>query len=141
MSTQREIAEREGRTLNNDAIGFYKMNLAKNAPDVGAVIYIPCPIEMHPEFWNYLDRPWRVCAQINGREVEVWRIGISLSVPISQAEYEFLIADRAWAKAHEPEAPEANPYRAVAKTTKKQAVVAKPPHVDIRTIPIENFMP
>lgn len=134
-------AQNEGRTIQNMDPGFYKLSLAKGAPDVGALIYTPCPIEMNPEFWNYLDRPQHLCAMINGQDVDVWRVGERAAERITRAEYDYLIADRAWAAQNEPESPEANPYRAVTTAPKSAQQPTARPTVNIREIPIENLLP
>ena len=103
--------------------GFYKLRLAKGAPVVGAIIFIPCPID--PFYGFPMDRPRHIEAMINGKPVHVDRVWLAKSEPISQAEYEYLIADRDWAAHHAPYAPEATPTKAK----------------NIREIPIESLMP
>ena len=134
-------AQNEGRTLQNMDPGFYKLSLAKGAPDVGALIYTPCPIEMNPEFWNHLDRPQHLCAMINGQDVDIWRVGERAAVRISQAEYDWLIADRAWAAEHDPGSPEAQPYKAVTSAPKSAQQPTARATVNIREVPIENLLP
>ena len=99
------------------------MRLAKGAPEVGAIIFIPCPID--PFYGFPMDRPRHIEAMINGKPSDVDRVWLSKSVRISQAEYEFLIADCAWASAHAPTIPEANPSKAL----------------NIRDLPIEFLLP
>lgn len=140
-ATIHEQNAREGREDGHDTVGFYKMSLAKGAPDVGALIYCPCPIEMNPEFWNPLDRPLHLCAMINGKDVDVWRVGDRPAVRISQAEYEFLIADRAWAAQYDPDSPEAHPYRKESATPKSADQPNAPEKQNIRDISINSLMP
>ena len=139
MTSWREA--HKGRTLQNDAPGFYKLSLAKGAPDVGALIYIPCPIEMNPEFWNHLDRPWHLRAMINGRDVDVWKIGGYAAERIAKAEYEYLIAVRQWDAQYDPQSPGANPYCKVTSAPKSAQQPNARPTINIRDIPVSNFMP
>lgn len=137
MTSWRDI--NQGRSLDNMTPGFYKMSLAKGAPDVGAIIFLPCP--MDPFYGFPMDRPRHLCAMINGREVDVWQIGTRAAERITQAEYEYLIADRAWAKQHAPDTPEANPYKAITTAPKSEAQQAARPTINIRDIPISSLMP
>ena len=99
------------------------MRLAKGAPMVGAIIFIPCPID--PFYGFPMDRSRHMDAMINGKLCDVARVWLSKSVRITQAEYEFLLADRAWASAYAPTTPEANPSK----------------KLNIKDVPIESFMP
>ena len=113
----------EIRYTDKPETGFYKMRLAKGAPMVGAIIFIPCPID--PFYGFPMDRPRHIEAMINGKPSDVDRVWLSKSECITQAEYEYLIADRAWAKEYAPETPEAEPSKALS----------------ILEIPIESLLP
>lgn len=111
--------------VRQPAPGFYAASLAKGAPVVGVLINDEGDV------------------LVNGEPADHLRIWAARFEPISEPKYKYLIADRAWARENAPHLPEANPYHPVGKTTKTQdtKAVAKPPAVDIREIPIENFMP
>jgi hypothetical protein len=101
------------REIANPQPGFFRLKLARNAPWTSAVIFRPCPLEMHiDEPWNWLDRWPRLAAEIDGIEVEIERVW-HWGQTIKQAEYEFLRADHAWCRNYAPTAPEARPQHAV----------------------------
>ena len=113
----------ETRYTDRPVPGFFKMRLAKGAPEVAALIFIACPLD--PFYGFPMDRPRHIEAMINGKPSDVDRVWLSKSVRITQAEYEYLIADRAWAKEYAPETPEAEPNKAL----------------NILEIPINSLMP
>lgn len=113
----------EIRQTDKPKTGFFKMRLAKGAPEVGALIFIPCPID--PFYGFPMDRPRHIEAMINGKPCDVDRVWLSKAERISQAEYEFLLADRAWASAYAPSTPEANPSK----------------KLNIKDVPISSLMP
>lgn len=98
-----------------DDVGFYAVRLAKGAPEVGCeVTYGPA---LDPETGLPLDRSWLWVVTVNGDEVHhcspMRPQTVHVGRRITEAEYRFLIDDRAWAAEHAPHLPEANPRRAV----------------------------
>ncbi len=98
------------RAIARPEPGFFRMRLVKGGPWVGAIIFRPCPIEMHPETFQAVDRHYHLQAEIDGRPVDlsqIWDYGRR----IDQAEYEYLCADRDWCRRHAPERLEADTQR------------------------------
>jgi len=71
------------------------------------------PEDNSPHPWrDTCDRYPRLEAEINGRPADVDRVWTS-GRRVTMAEYLFLKADRAWAREHAPQSPEANPWRPI----------------------------
>ena len=69
--------------------------------------------ESAPHPWrDTCDRYPQLEAEINGRPASVDRVWTS-GEEIDEAEYRYLMDDRAHARAHRPDSPEANPRQAV----------------------------
>ena len=99
----------QSRPIADPQPGFYRLRVHKGGPWTPAVIFRPCPLEMHiDEPWNWLDRWPRLAAEIDGIEVEIERVW-HWGQTIKQAEYEFLRADHAWCRQHAGHLPEARP--------------------------------
>ncbi len=93
--------------------GFFQMRQVKGGVFVSAVIYRPCPLEIHNDApWQWIDRWPHLKAEIDGQSADVGRVWTSgRRIPI--AEYLFLKDDRAWARQYAPHLPEANPRQPV----------------------------
>lgn len=103
-----------GPNPNRPIPGFYKMRLVKGGPWVPVVIWRPCPIEPNPETFQGIDRYPRLQCRVAGREADPVETFISCSdkvIPVH--EYHYLLDSYGWAIENAPEAPEANPYRAI----------------------------
>ncbi len=100
------------RIINKPIPGFFKMRLVKGGPWVPALIYRPCPLELHPETFQWIDRWPHLKAEIDGMPVSVDRIWTSGRI-IPVAEYLYLTADRAWVRQYAPDLPEARPKEAI----------------------------
>lgn len=118
--------------------GYWAARLAKNAPEIGiAILWEVTPDPYVPQ--NSMDRSPVVTGYINGKEVDCanWspdhRLNTMRRRPITKAEYDWLLADRRWATAHEPESPEANPFRKIEKV--KASPPTPEPRVDVRVLP------
>ncbi len=92
--------------------GYFRMRLVKGGPWVGAIIFRPCPIEMHPETFQAVDRWPHLQAEVDGKPAGVDRVWTS-GRRVPMAEYLFLRDDRAWAREYAPQSPEANPRQPV----------------------------
>lgn len=100
--------------------GLYAWRFVKGAVEVGAEIrYAPTPDPDFPD--NPQDRSPLWWANVNGQEdpepqptpsETVWSIYV-FGRRIDRAEYQFLLADREWAREHAPHRPEANPTKPV----------------------------
>lgn len=91
--------------------GFFKLREVRKGPFVGALIFIPCPID--PEFGLPMDRPRRLVALIDEREADIQRVW-DFGIDISEWEYRFLIDDAAWVRKYgSPNDPKANPKQAI----------------------------
>lgn len=98
---------------------FRQIKQAKDAIWVGARIHRTCRCtpnggdESAPHAWRVTcDRYPHLAAEINGKRAGVERVWTS-GETIDEAEYDYLIADRAWHRRHQPDSPEANPDRAI----------------------------
>lgn len=91
--------------------GFYKRKLVKGGPWVAARIWLHQEID--PETGQLMADEVLRC-EVGGRArdpVEQWTW--LCNEPISQAEYEYLMASRTWAAANAPHEPVANPMKPV----------------------------
>lgn len=103
--------------------GYFAVRLVRGGVEVAAqILYGPSrdPVTNQP-----LDRSWHYSVTLDGVPdadprpepndlvTMVWIYGRR----IERAEYEFLLADRAWARRHRPDSPEAKPREAVDFTT------------------------
>lgn len=100
------------RIINKPEPGFFKMRLIKGGPWVPALIYRPCPLELCPETFQWIDRVYRLEAEIDGMPVDVNRIWTS-GRQITAAEYLYMKAHRAWVRQHAQHLPEARPEEAI----------------------------
>ena len=96
------------RIINRPEPGFFKMRLVKGGPWVPALVYRPCPLEMHPETFQWIDRVYHLEAEIDGMAANVDRIWTS-GQRITAAEYLYMKADRVWVRQYAPHLPEARP--------------------------------
>ena len=93
--------------------GHFKLRLVKKGPWVAAVVFRPCPLEIHVDApWQWLDRWPRLCAEIDGRSADPERVR-DFGRPITQAEYLYMSAAAEWDRRHDPAAPAANPRQAM----------------------------
>lgn len=108
------------RDVGRPAPGFYKIRLTRGGPFVAArILHQPGrdPIDGTP-----LDRSYWWTAIIDGEPVaepstsaeeagvfRIWPVCWS----IGEAEYDYLLANAKWAKAHAPHEPAANPRQAI----------------------------
>jgi hypothetical protein len=120
-----------------DKPGLYAITLAKNAPEVGCLVAYGPPID--PLTGETLDRSYRWSVWINGKEVHnspAQYDRLLIGRVITEAYYRWLLADRAWARQHAPDSPEANPRQRVEKPTKTPAPAMAPKLDPRRVAPI-----
>jgi hypothetical protein len=98
------------RVMNRPEPGLWAIRLARGGAEVAARIFWRDHQAGNPEKKLFLPE---LVAEINGQAVELDRVWHTRGRAIDQAEYDFLIADRKWAKEHAPEDPAANPYQPV----------------------------
>ncbi len=115
------------RPIASPEPGFFKRRTSGVDPNTGerwhgswvaAIIYRPCPIEFEPTTFQAVDRHYHLVAEENGKPADVdqvWVSGRRLDGDMREqmAEYLFLKADRAWARQHAPQSPEANPRQPI----------------------------
>ena len=92
--------------------GFYRRKLVKGGPFVGVLIFWGCPLD--PYSGEPMQRSPMLRCWVNGEEADpidqwTWVAGGK----ITQAEYEFLLADAAHAMEFRPAAPRANPRKTI----------------------------
>jgi hypothetical protein len=100
------------RFIGEPQPGFFKLRLVRGGPWVSAAIFYPCPIEGHPEIFQWLDRPRRLAAEIDGHEADPMRVWLHGRM-IPRSEYLFLRDDAQWAKRYAPNDPKARPKEAI----------------------------
>ncbi len=106
------------RPIGEPEPGFFKIQLRRGAPFVGAIIYKPCPMVPsifeigYDEWCQPYDRPQLLCADAGGRDISVDRVWIG-GTRISKGEYLYLVHDAEWCHLYAPEDPRANPTRRV----------------------------
>lgn len=99
--------------IGNPKQGFYKRRLVRGGVDVAVRIYIEDG-----------DRDWDTGELLSDQIIRCEVDGVlqedvfehwshCADNPISEAEYRYLLADRAWARRYAPQSPEANPRRPV----------------------------
>lgn len=89
--------------------GWYKRRLIRNGP------WVPARIWRHPEIDFVTDKPSgrdMLLCEVNGerREAELQWGALCLR-PISEVDFNFMVKNAVWAKAHAPHEPEANPEK------------------------------
>ena len=92
--------------------GFYRVKLVRKGPWIAARIWRGFPRD--PETGETLERGWIWRGEIDGREVDVWRLWPSCAADgIDEREWRYLEALRAYALMSDPTMPEANPREPV----------------------------
>jgi len=93
--------------------GFYKTRLVRG----GVFVPVRVAYEGDRDETGELIEDERLICEVNGEaRDEVWarkHWPHFAGNPIPEADYRFMVDKAAWARQHEPDAPEANPYRAV----------------------------
>ena len=93
--------------------GYFKRRLIRGGVWVPVLVFRPCPIDLEPETWGWIDRWPTLLAYTDGRQiVDAYNVWTSLR-PITQHEYEYLLSVNQWAREHAPEEPQAQPHKAV----------------------------
>lgn len=116
---------REARVISEPRPGLWAVRLTKGGVEVAArIFWTACPdcgAVVEPGSWppNIAERSPMLAAEINGEAVMLDAVWLRRGRAISEAEYRWLLADRAWAKEHRPDDPAADPMRAVDRLTVK----------------------
>jgi hypothetical protein len=92
--------------------GWYKKTLVKGGPWVAVKVTLEQDID--DETGDLLSPP-TFKAVCNGVEIPLdeWKFLFLVQNPISEEDYEFMVAKAEWAKKHAPDSPEANPKQKV----------------------------
>jgi hypothetical protein len=101
------------RDMSRPECGFWLVKRGRNTPQVPARIFW-CDHEPN-EPTNILDR-WPIpflAAEIAGKPVDLDEVWHRKGTPITEKEYLFLMAERAWLQKYQPNDPLANPDKPV----------------------------
>lgn len=91
--------------------GWYKRRLVKGGPIVAARIWIHSPID--PETGELIGPEIFLC-EVAGQARDAQEEWTWLAYdPISKAQYDYLVADAAWARRNKPDDPAANPRQPI----------------------------
>lgn len=120
-----EQHQQPSRAVGQPRAGFFRVCLCRRRKPGQGRVYVGAEIihepTRDPDTGELLDRSWYYRAVIDGKvrdkpspspSSRVWFIWHS-GIEISQEEYEFLVADRRWARRWAPGEPEANPTEPV----------------------------
>ena len=104
------------RVYCGDRPGFYAVRMAKGAVEIACEVgYGPT---VDPATGEPLDRSWYWTVAFDGEVPPSYSSPavyprLLIGRPIDRAEDEFIVADRAWARAHAPSSPEAQPRKSI----------------------------
>lgn len=91
--------------------GLYALRLRRNAVRSAIKVWHGPPVD--PDTGEEMDRAPRWQATANNRPIDLDRVWpVCAKEPISQADYDYLLARVEWAKRHAPKSPDANPHKA-----------------------------
>lgn len=108
---------REPRVISRPEPGYWAIVLVKGGPTVAARIFIHQTAHEPGEPENLMERSPLLSAEINGEPVAVDEVWLRRGRPITKAEHDFLVADRAWVREHAAHLPEARPTEKVDRST------------------------
>lgn len=100
---------RDTRRIDAPRPGLWAVRLRSGAVEVAARIFWHRTEHEPGEPENIMDRSAILSAELNGELVPLEAVWLRRGRPITEAEFKFLVADRAWAAKHAPSLPEANP--------------------------------
>ncbi len=106
----------EPRLTSRPETGWWTVRLGRGTPRVPAAIMWIEPIAAEPgEPLNDMQdtRSGFLAAFIAGEPVGIEEVWHRKGQPISEAEYQFLVAEAAWVRQHAPDEPVANPTKRV----------------------------
>lgn len=107
------------RQVGQPSPGFYAVRLVRGGIEVAA--RITCGPSSDPDTGELLDRSWHFAAELNGEpdrdprpepNERVWMVA-ERGRRIGEAEYRYLLADRAWAARFRPSLPESQTNRPI----------------------------
>lgn len=105
--------ERIARRIDRPACGWWAVRLVSGGPEIAARIFRVHTTFEPGEPQNLMIRSPFLAAEIDGRTVDPEEVWTRRGRAISPEFYDWLLADRKWARAHAPASPEANPTRKV----------------------------
>lgn len=92
--------------------GYYATRLVRRGPEVAARIWMEPPID--PITKEPMDRPPMMLATLGGKPIDPHRLWVMVAGrTIDKAKFDYLSGVKTWAEQHAPDAPEANPKKAV----------------------------
>ena len=101
------------RRVDQPQPGYYRRRMVKDGVWVPVLIFRPCPIEMEPETWGWIDRWPTLLAYVDGGQIVDADIVWTHLRLTTKNEYEYLLKLNKHARDHEPALPQATPYKAV----------------------------
>lgn len=104
---------REARRIDLPTPGYWAVRLTRGGVEVGAAILRLQTVVEPGEADNRMERSSHWIAYLNGKIVSVETVWMKRGRKITEAEYNYLVADRAWAARYAPSSPEANPDKPV----------------------------
>ena len=99
--------------MDRPEVGWWLMTLTRNGPRVPACIQMVHTVFEPGAESNRMERSPFLAAFIAGEPVSVDEVWLRRGVPITRDEYNFRLADLAWAKQHAPEEPIAQPRQRI----------------------------
>jgi len=103
----------ETRRIDRPVPGYYLLKLTKGGAEIPARIWWCLTRHEPDEPSNLMDRAPFIAAEIAGDIVAVHEVWLRRGRYISRSEYEFRMADLAWAREHAQDEPQVNPKRAI----------------------------
>ncbi len=97
------------RRIDRPEPGAWMIKLVRHGPEVAARIFVAHTLHEPGDPSNVMDRSPFLAAEIAGEPVDLYRVWETKGRAITGAEYRFQLADAAWARAHSPATPKANP--------------------------------
>jgi hypothetical protein len=85
------------------------MRMVKGGPRVPAAIYVVHTTAEPGEESNRMDRSPFIAAFVAGEPVAMDDVWLHRGEPITEADYNFRVADMRWAQQHAPDEPQAQP--------------------------------
>lgn len=104
------LAGKAPQITSTPEAGYFKRKLVRGGPWVAALIWIESDVDDNGELTG--DERFR--CQVGGQERDPHEEWTWLCAnPVTKEEFDFIVADAAWCRIHQPLAPEAQPKRSV----------------------------
>lgn len=101
------------RRMDRPQEGFWLVRQVKGGPRVPAAIMVVHTTQEPGEPGNLMERSPFVAAFVAGEPVAVDVVWLHRGESITEADYNFRVADIEWAKEHAPDEPQAQPRRRI----------------------------